>query len=153
MGYLDDLREKIGTDPVIMPGANVIIINEKNEILMHHRRDRDWWGLPGGMMELGETLEETAVREVKEEINIKVSDLKLFNLYSGPEFFYIYPDGNQVHNVTATYICKHYKGEIIVEQTEGRDARFFALENLPENISSTIQPILNELKVRIREFI
>lgn len=153
MGYLDNLRKKIGTDPVIMPGANVIILNKDGKILMHHRRDRDWWGLPGGMMEIGETLEETAIREVKEEINLDVSNLKIFNIYSGPEFFYIYPDGNQVHNVTATYICKVYSGEIIVEETEGRDAKFFSLEDLPKNISSTIQPILNELKDRFHEFL
>ncbi|GAB6108277.1 NUDIX domain-containing protein [Fusibacter bizertensis] len=60
MDYISNLRRHIGTQPIIMCGANVIIINEKDEILLHHRTDQDWWGLPGGAMELGESMEETA---------------------------------------------------------------------------------------------
>lgn len=146
MGYVDDLRELVGTSPLIVPGANVIIIDPAGRILMHHRQDRDWWGLPGGMMELGESLEETAIREVKEEINLTCKGLKLFKVYSGKEQHYIYPDGNEVHNVTATFLCKDYSGEIIVESREGRDARFFDLSELPDKLTSTILPIINDYK-------
>ncbi|MBI9014679.1 MAG: NUDIX hydrolase [Clostridiales bacterium] len=144
MDYIGNLRQYIGTQPIIMCGANIIIENEKDEILLHHRTDRDWWGLPGGAMELGESLEETAIREAYEEVNLKCENLKLFNVYSGEELYYKYPDGNEVYNVTATYICKDYKGEIVVEQTEGRDARFFRLENIPTNLSDPIRGIITE---------
>lgn len=144
MDYISNLRKHIGTQPIIMCGANVIIVNRNCEILLHHRTDRDWWGLPGGAMELGESLEDTARREVLEEVNLECGELELFNVYSGPELYYKYPDGNEVYNVTAKYICKNFKGEIVVEKTEGRDARFFAIDEVPKNLSSTIVPIVNE---------
>lgn len=89
-------------------------------------------------------LEETAAREVFEEVNLKCNGLKLFNVYSGSELYYKYPDGNEVYNVTATYICNDFDGTIIVEKTEGRDAKFFDLENIPDNLSSTIRGIVEE---------
>lgn len=144
MDYIKDLRKLIGPQPIIMCGANVILVNNREQILMHHRTDHDVWGLPGGAMELNETLEDAAKREVYEEINLKCHSLKLFNLYSGPDFYHKYPDGNEVFNVTATYICRSYEGDIIVEETEGRDAKFFDLDQLPDNISGPVQPIITD---------
>lgn len=66
MNYVKDLRELVGNRPLILPGAVAIILNDQNEVLLQHRIDGGW-GLPGGLMELGESLEETARREVKEE--------------------------------------------------------------------------------------
>lgn len=142
--YIGDLRKYIGTKPIIMCGANVILLNGKDEILLHHRVDRDWWGLPGGAIELGESLEETASREVFEEVGLSCGEIKLFNVYSGEELYYKYPDGNEVYNVTTTYICKDYSGEIVVDPSEGRDARFFSLNEIPSNLSPTIKGIVEE---------
>lgn len=142
MNYISNLRKYIGTQPIIMCGANVILINAHDEILLHHRTDRDWWGLPGGAMELGESLEDTARREVFEEINLECLELELFNVYSGKDLYYKYPDGNEVYNVTATYLCKDYRGEIKVEKTEGRAAKFFKISDLPSNISTPVLPII-----------
>lgn len=75
MGYIEDLRKSIGSRPIIMVGANVILVNARGQILLHHRTDRDWWGLPGGAMELGESLEDTARREVFEEVNLQCGEL------------------------------------------------------------------------------
>lgn len=148
MDYISEIRKLIGTQPLIMCGANVILINDKNQVLLHHRTDRDWWGLPGGAMELGESLEETARREVFEEVNLECGELELFNVYSGSELYYKYPDGNEVYNVTATYLCRDFNGEIVVEQTEGRDARFFDTDEIPQNLSSTISMIVEEYIVK-----
>ncbi|MEA4960402.1 NUDIX hydrolase [Lutispora sp.] len=142
--YIGDLRKLIGTRPIIMCGANVILLNDQDQILLHHRIDRDWWGLPGGAMELGESLEQTASREVLEEVGLVCGDLKLFNVYSGERLYYKYPDGNEVYNVTATYLCNDYSGEIVVDPSEGRDARFFPLNKIPSNLSSTIKEIVEE---------
>lgn len=144
MDYISSLRKYIGTRPLIMCGACVIILNENYEILLHHRTDRDFWGLPGGAMELKESLEDTARREVFEEVNLVCRELKLFNVYSGPELYYQYPDGNEVYNVTAAYVCHDYHGEIVVEKTEGRNAKFFNIHQLPSNLSDPVKPILDD---------
>ncbi|MTI68000.1 MAG: NUDIX hydrolase [Firmicutes bacterium] len=134
-----------------MCGANVILLNEKDEILLHHRTDRDWWGLPGGAMELGESLEQTASREVFEEVGLTCGEMKLFNVYSGEELYYKYPDGNEVYNVTTTYICKDYSGEIVVDPLEGRDAKFFPLSEIPTNLSSTIKGIIEKFILKYKD--
>lgn len=144
MDYISSLRKHIGTQPIIMCGACAIIVNEHNEILLHHRREKDWWGLPGGAMELKESLEDTARREVFEEVNLLCGNLELLNVFSGPELYHRYPDGNEVYNVTVAYVCRDFSGEILVDQTEGRDARFFSIEALPSNLSDPIRPILKE---------
>jgi 8-oxo-dGTP pyrophosphatase MutT (NUDIX family) len=149
--YIGDLRKLIGTRPIIMCGANVILINNEDQILLHHRIDKDWWGLPGGAMEIGESLEQTARREVQEEVGLICGDLKLFNIYSGEELYYKYPDGNEVYNVTATYICTEFSGEIVVDLSEGRDAQFFSLNKIPTNLSSPVKGIIEEFIHKFRD--
>lgn len=55
---------------LIQDGASAIIINDKKQILFQRRVDNDKWGLPGGCQEIGETFEETVIRDVKEETNL-----------------------------------------------------------------------------------
>lgn len=57
MGYITDLRKLVGSRPIIMIGACVIVVNEKVEILLQLRNDNHCWGLAGGSLEIGETLE------------------------------------------------------------------------------------------------
>ncbi len=102
-------------------------------------------------MELGESLEQTATREVLEEVGLICGKLKLFNIYSGEELYYKYPSGNEVYNVTATYICKDFTGDINVDKTEGRDAKFFSLDNIPHNLTSTIRGSVEEFISKFSE--
>ncbi len=62
--YVRELRKLTGSQPIMLCGAGVIVINSKGEILLQHRIDNDLWGLPGGVVELGETVEQAATREV-----------------------------------------------------------------------------------------
>lgn len=142
--YIGELRKLIGTRPIIMCGANVIIMDSSNRILLHHRVDNDTWGLPGGAMELGESLEQTAVREVNEEVGLICTNLKVFNIYSGNKLYYKYPDGNEVYNVTATFICRNYTGQIVVDKTEGKDAKFFNIDSIPDKISPPVKVIIDD---------
>jgi len=64
---------------------------------------------------------------------------------------YIYPDGNEVYNVTTTYIFKDFSGEIIVDLSEGIDARFFSFDKIPSNLSSTIKEITEEFLLKYND--
>jgi 8-oxo-dGTP pyrophosphatase MutT (NUDIX family) len=72
MGYIEELRKLVGNRPVILTGAKVIVFNALGQILLQYRTDTKMWGLPGGLMELGESLEETALREVQEETGLTI---------------------------------------------------------------------------------
>lgn len=95
MGYVEDLRKIVGTIPLILVDAVVIITDEENKILlqkqMHHPVGR--YGLPDGLMELGESTIETAQREVYEETGLKVKNLNLIDVFSGKDNFIKAPNG------------------------------------------------------------
>lgn len=144
MNYIMDLRKIVGTRPLIMVGACVILINKEKQLLLQLRRDNNCWGLAGGSLELGETLEQTAKRELYEETGLVAKSLKLFNTYSGDEFYYKYPHGDEVYNVVSAYICNNYEGDIKLESGESQAILFFDLQNLPSNISPPDLPIIEE---------
>ena len=78
MGYISELRELIGSRPIIMVGANVLVVDSENRLLLQQRADNNCWGLPGGSMELGESLQEVAKRELFEECNLTANQLSFF---------------------------------------------------------------------------
>lgn len=85
MGYIKDLRKHVGHDALIGVGATTLVFNDKNELLLNLRSDTNTWGIPGGSMELYETIEETAIRELKEETGICAEELQLITVLSGKE--------------------------------------------------------------------
>lgn len=119
---------------LLQDGAAAIIVNEKGQILLQSRADRDKWGLPGGCQELGERFQDTIIREVKEETNLDVleEDLELLDIVSGATRRNDYPNGDVVINNTALYCIKKYSGELRWD-LESKNMSFFDLDNLPEN--------------------
>lgn len=119
---------------LLQDGAAAIITNQEGEILLQKRADRDKWGLPGGCQELGESFEDTIIREVKEETNLDVTkdNLTLIDVVSGNSRRNDYPNGDVVINNTAFYHISNYKGELKWD-SESKDMRFFKINELPVN--------------------
>ena len=148
MGYIHELRKVVGNQPLIMVGATLLALNQKNHLLMIKRTDNNRWGVPGGAMELGESLEETVKREVREEIGVDVKDLELFGVYSGQDLYYKYPNGAEVYNVSVVYIIRNFNEEVIVNPDEHSEYKYFDVRNLPDEISPPIKSILRDLQAR-----
>lgn len=148
MNYVHELRQMVGSRPIILAGATVLILNPKDQLLMILRTDNHCWGLPGGMMEPGESLQETAQRETNEEVGLDVKEMELFGVYSGPDFFYEYPNGDQVYNVSVAYLARYAGQAILIDPEEHSEYKFFGLNELPENVSPPIRPILKDLVQR-----
>lgn len=134
MDYVKDLRELVGHRPLILPGAVVIIINENNELLLQHRTDGGW-GLPGGLMELGESLEETARREVKEETGLHVGGLTLLDVFSGEDYYFKVSNGDELYSVTAVYVTNDVQGTLKVDRSESLEMAYFQFDHLPEGLT------------------
>lgn len=119
---------------LLQDGAAAIIVNDKGQILLQSRADRDKWGLPGGCQELGERFQDTVIREIKEETNLDVNeeDLELIDIVSGSSRRNDYPNGDVVINNTALYCVRNYSGELKWD-SESKNMKFFDLNNLPKN--------------------
>lgn len=150
MGYIMDLRKYVGQQPLIMACAGVLILNEKKQLLLQKRTDNGFWAYPGGSMELGESFEDCARREVLEETGLKCQDLTLFTVFSGKP--YTYPNGDRIYPAEAIFICDKYEGELKRQEEEVSDLQFFDLNNLPENITpmnvEVIQRLVESRRVR-----
>ena len=132
------LDERINHIPFIQTGSAIIIRNEKGEILLQERTDRNKWGFPGGCQDLGEDLRETAVREAYEETGIKLNpkEIKLIDTLSGPSRKNSYPNGDIVYNNTSLYIAdvtindaSKLKGD-----SETKRLKFFSPKEVPDNL-------------------
>lgn len=145
MSYIMELRKHIGHDPVIGIGATTLVFNNNNELLLNLRTDTNTWGIPGGSMELYETIEETAIRELKEEAGIEAQDLKLLGVLSGKEYYFEYPNGDKMCTVIVLFKVENYNGEIIINDEESKELKFFSLNNLPKMEKRAIN-IINKIK-------
>ena len=147
MGYIMNLRKHIGHDALIGIGATTLVFNDKKELLLNLRTDTNTWGIPGGAMELYETIEETAIRELKEETGIIADRLELVTVLSGNDFYFEYPNGDKMCNVIVLFKVLDYNGTLNVSDGESKALKFFSLTNLPaleSRAERIIQKILDK---------
>lgn len=130
LGYIMELRKWVGKRPLIMAAAGVAVMDGEEKILLQRRIDNNLWGLPGGALELGETLEEAAKRELLEETGLTARSLELFNVFSGEELHYTYPNGDEVYIVSAVYLCRDFTGNLVNDDEETKDLRFFRKDEI-----------------------
>lgn len=146
MNYYQTLRKFIGHDPILTSGTILVVFNEKNEILMQLRSDYKQWGFPGGGLELGESLEDTAKRELEEETGLILDSLKLIDIASGEETYREYPNGDKVYDVTAIYEVTEYHGELKINDDESLGFGWFSFDNEPENMPDFMKKYWNRIK-------
>lgn len=136
MSYIKELRKYVGHAPILTAGVGLLVFNNENKILMQLRTDYNQWGFPGGSMELGESFEEVASRELKEETNLEIDDLKLIKVLSGKDTYREYPNGDKLYDITAIFVIKKYHGELKINDDESKKLDWFDINNLPENMTS-----------------
>lgn len=150
MGYISDLRDKLGHVPIIMASAGVLIFNEKGQLLLQRRSDNHLWAYPGGSMELGESFEECARREALEETGLDCRELKYFAHLSGRDMYYVYDENDEVYIAEVVFTCTDYSGEMNIQKEEVEEQRFFDLDNLPREISRVSQNAIKLLLAQKR---
>jgi 8-oxo-dGTP pyrophosphatase MutT (NUDIX family) len=131
--YLWRLRQKVGHDLVLMPGASVAAQREDGRILFARRGDDGNWCLPGGGAEEGGSFARTAVDELREETGLiaQESDLIPAACFSEERHTLHYPNGDVTHYFSICFLLRKWEGEPRPDGEETTDLRFCDPTDLP----------------------
>ena len=127
MDYIHELRQQIGPRKIILNAATTII-EKDGKILLQRRTDNGKWGLIGGLMEMNETFQETAIREVLEETGLEVRLDSFLGIFHNHNM--VWSSGDQAHVITAFFTASIISGEPRIDE-ESLELRFFGLEEMP----------------------
>ncbi len=133
--YIAHLRQYVGHATLLVPATAAIIRDEASRVLLIRRGDGRGWSLPGGLIEPGERVADSIVREVREETGLEVEPVRVVGVYSDPTFTHItYPNGDQVHFVSTTFECRVVGGELRADGQESLEVAYFSPDALPDRI-------------------
>ena len=128
---------QINGSEAIRVGVAIALIDEQSRLLLELRSDVEMWGITGGRLDPGETPQQCAVREIREEtgLQLRFRQLKFFGIYAEPEDGRIlqYPD-NRVHLLDIVYIAKVRSDSNLILSSESIDLKFFSAAHLPSMI-------------------
>ena len=127
MDYIHEIRPLVGHRRIILAAAGAIITRD-GQILLQRRSDNGLWGLVGGLMELDETFEQTALREIREETGLEVKLDYLVGVYHNRHAQW--PNGDQAHVISAVYKASVVSGEPRIDE-ESLELRFFDRDAMP----------------------
>jgi 8-oxo-dGTP pyrophosphatase MutT (NUDIX family) len=146
MGYVSDLRKKVGHAPVVIAFSVMVLRGKDGRFLLEERADDGFWDFPGGSIEFNEKAEDAAKRELFEETHLQARSSVLLGVYSGPLTYYRYANGDVVSGVDTVYLCEDYEGEIAPQVEEVKRLAWFDLASFPEKMSPRNQQIALDLK-------
>ncbi|NSW51962.1 MAG: NUDIX domain-containing protein [Anaerolineae bacterium] len=115
-------------------GAAVVLVNDRQEVLLQKREDFRIWDLPGGLAEEGEDLETTAIREAFEETGFKVALDRHIAIYRYP----------QKHVIVSIYRGHVYDGVLVRKTAETVDARWFSPGDLPRRLNFHVRDAVHD---------
>ncbi|AYF30453.1 NUDIX hydrolase [Micromonospora tulbaghiae] len=107
----------------VVPSVVAAVCNQRGELLMIHRTDNNLWALPGGGHDIGESISDTVVREVREETGIKVEVTGLIGIYTSPRHVMAYDDGEVRQQFSICFTARPVGGELTTS-TESREVRW-----------------------------
>ncbi|GLU47116.1 NUDIX domain-containing protein [Nocardiopsis ansamitocini] len=120
--YYDDPQAPAANS--LVPSVNVIVANDRGEILMIRRSDNDNWAVPGGAIDLGESVPEAAIRETLEETGIECAITGISGIYSDPKHVILYTsDGEARQEFSIVLLARPVSGEPTTSD-ESREVRW-----------------------------
>ena len=111
----------------IVPSVNVAVTNDVGEILLIRRSDNDNWALPGGAVDIGESLAQAAVRETREESGIDCEVTGLAGIYTDPGHVMLYTSNGEVRQEFSIVLTAHATGGQPTPSSETSEVRWVPL--------------------------
>jgi ADP-ribose pyrophosphatase YjhB (NUDIX family) len=144
-----DYHDDPGAPPAtsVVPSANVVVADQAGQILLIRRSDNGNWALPGGAMDLGESLVDTARRETAEETGVRVQITGLVGIYTDPRHVIRYPSNNEVRQEFSVVFTARPIGGAPRPTAESREVRWIA----PEQVGTL--PMDRSMRMRIAHYL
>lgn len=150
--YLNDIRKYVGHAPLLTVGTWLLVINDQKEVLMQLRSDFNSWDFPGGTMELGETIEDVAKRELKEETNLEVDELEIIDVFSGEDTYRKYPNNDELYVVSVLCVVRKFHGKLNINDKESKILKWFPFDKIPENLSPATKKFIDRIIPHLNKY-
>ncbi len=151
--YLGRLRERVGHELILCPGAQVVLMQSDEKVLFQLRADSGVWEFPSGAAEPGQSFASTAVVELAEETGISVDEqaLEPFACLSEPGAHTLrYPNGDLVHAFAMCFLVRVARAMPIVSDGEATDFAWHALDDPPQPLYGPTREVLRHLREFLR---
>jgi ADP-ribose pyrophosphatase YjhB (NUDIX family) len=116
----------------LVPSVNVVVVNDAGEILMIRRSDNGNWAVPGGAIDLGESMTEAAVRETREETGIECRITGLVGIYTDPKHVILYTSNGEVRQEFSILLTAVATGGQPTPSSESSEVRWVPRGDLAE---------------------
>lgn len=141
--YFDDPKAPKANS--IVPSVTAVVTDDQGRLLLVHKTDNNLWALPGGGVDVGESVAHAAVREVKEETGIDVEVTGLVGLYTDPRHVMAYDDGEVRQQFSICFTTRMLGGELATS-SETSEVEFVDVERIDE------LPIHPSMRLRIQHW-
>ncbi|QSB14039.1 NUDIX domain-containing protein [Natronosporangium hydrolyticum] len=131
----------------VVPSANAVVTNDAGQLLLIHRTDNDNWSLPGGAMDLGESLPQCAVRETFEETGVHVEVTGLVGIFTDPKHVIHYTSNDEVRQEFSVVFTARPTGGTPTPSSESREVHWVTLDQLD---TLTMDP---SMRMRINRYL
>jgi ADP-ribose pyrophosphatase YjhB (NUDIX family) len=131
----------------IVPAASAVVVDQDGRILLHRRADNELWSIPGGGMEIGETIAATIVREVEEETGLKVEPERLVGIYTNPGHVVAYDDGEVRQQFSICFACRIIGGQLVERADGSLEVGFFTAQEIEA------MPMHPSIRLRIAHYL
>lgn len=131
----------------IVPSVNVVVVNERDELLLIRRSDNGNWAVPGGALDLGESLRQAAARETKEESGLDVEVTGLVGIYTDPRHIVLYTSNYEARQEFSVVVTARVTGGSLRTSSESSDVRWVSSETAAD------LPMDRSMRKRISDYL
>jgi ADP-ribose pyrophosphatase YjhB (NUDIX family) len=131
----------------LVPAVNVVVVNDAGEILLIRRTDNGNWALPGGAIDLGESVAQAAVRETLEESAIECAITGLVGIYSDPKHVILYTSNGEARQEFSIVLTACPLGGQPTPSSESSEVRWVAVSDVHAYTMD------RSMRIRINDFL